>query len=240
VKVDHQLSSTQSLFVRYGAEDEYRPIITTGGRTTPSASFDFAVPRRSAVVGHSAVLSDRALNDFRFQYAYAKYEVAPPYTHGDYAPADFASRLPVCTPVFSYPSILVGGCGNAQMGPESRWELKDDFSYLMRRGGGTHQWKMGFDFSYVPFEGDNTQSPLGSWTFPKDALYDPNDRTTWPTQYTNSLPTYADIPIKVFAGYLQDDWQATQGLTFNLGLRYDLQVGSFNEDLPGLLAKIQD
>jgi Carboxypeptidase regulatory-like domain/TonB dependent receptor len=240
LKVNHQLSSAQSLFLRYGAEDEYRPIITAGGRTTPSASFDFAVPRRSAVVGHSAVLSDHMLNDVRFQYAYAKYEVAPPYSHGDWAPGDFTARLPYCTPVFNYPSIQVGGCGNAQMGPEGRWEVKDDFSYLMRRGGGTHQWKAGVDFSFVPFEGDNTQSPLGSWTFPKDVPYDPNDRTTWPTQYTNSLPSYANIPVKVFAAYVQDDWQAAQGLTFNLGLRYDVQFGSFNEDVPALLSKIQD
>src|SRR5262249_15792137 len=56
VKINHQLSATQSLFFRWGAEEEYRPIITTGGRVTPSNSFDFAVPRRSAVVGHSAVL----------------------------------------------------------------------------------------------------------------------------------------------------------------------------------------
>ena len=240
VKVNHQLTSTQSLFARYGAEDEYRPIITAGGRTAPSASFDFAVPRKSLVVGHSAVLSDRLLNDFRFQYAYAKYEVAPPYSHGDWAPGDFTARLPYCTPVFNYPSIQVGGCGNAQMGPEGRWELKDDVSYLMRRFGGTHQWKMGFDFSYVPFEGDNTGSPLGNWTFPKDQPYDANDRTTWPTQYTNTLPTYANIPVKIFAGYLQDDWQASPGLTFNLGLRYDLQLGSFNEDVKDLLSKIQD
>ena len=85
----------RALFFRYGAEDEYRPIITTGGRTTPSASFDFAVPRKSAVIGHSAVLGDRVLNDFRFQYAYAKYEVSPPYSHGDWEPADFTARLPL-------------------------------------------------------------------------------------------------------------------------------------------------
>jgi hypothetical protein len=240
LKLNHQLTQTQSLFFRYGAEDEYRPIITTGGRTHPTASFDFAVPRSSAVVGHSSVLSDRALNDFRFQYAYAKYEVSPPYSHGDWEPGDFAARLPLCQPVFNYPSIQIGGCGNAQMGPEGRWELKDDFSYLMRGLGGTHQWKTGFDFSYVPFEGDNTQSPLGSWTFPRDVQYDVNDRTTWPTQYTNSLPSYANIPVKIFAAYLQDDWQAADGLTFNFGLRYDLQLGSFNEDVPELLGKIQD
>jgi len=239
LKVDHQLAAGQSLFFRYGAENEYRPIINAGGTIAVSNSFDFAVPRKSAVVGHTAVLSANALNDVRFQYAFAKYEVSPPYSHGDWAPADFTARLPFCTPQFNYPSITVGGCGNAQMGPEGRWEAKDDFSYLMHRGG-THQWKTGFDFSYVPFEGDNTNSPLGSWTFPKDTPYNAADPSTYPTQYTNSLPTYANIPIKVFAGYVQDDWRVADGLTLNLGVRYDLQKGSFNEDLNGLLGAIQD
>jgi hypothetical protein len=239
-KIDHQLGNGQSLFFRYGAEDEYRPIINAGGNRSVSASFDFAVPRNSAVLGHTWVMSARALNDARFQYAFAKYQVSPPYSHGDWEPADFAARLPLCTPVFNYPSIIVGGCGNAQMGPESRWQIKDDFSYLMQAWGGTHQWKMGGDFSFIPFEGDNTGSPLGSWTFPRDTPYNPADPTTFPTQYTNSLPTYADIPTKTFAAYIQDDWQAAAGLTFNLGLRYDLQTGSFNEDVPALLARIQD
>ena len=46
-KVDHQLSASQSIFLRASQEVEYRPIITTGGRTHPTASFDFAVPRDS-------------------------------------------------------------------------------------------------------------------------------------------------------------------------------------------------
>ena len=235
-KIDHQLGNGQSLFFRYGAEDEYRPIITAGGSVAVSNSFDFAVPRKSAVLGHTWVINARTLNDARFQYAYAKYEVSPPYSHGDYAPADFAARLPLCTPIFAYPSITVGGCGNAQMGPESRWELKDDFSYLLR---GSHQLKAGADFSSIPFEGDNTGSPLGNWTFPRDTPYNAADPTTYPTQYSNSLPTYANIPTRTFAAYLQDDWQVRSGVTLNLGLRYDLQKGSFNEDVPQLLSDIQ-
>jgi Carboxypeptidase regulatory-like domain/TonB dependent receptor-like, beta-barrel len=238
-KIDHQLARNQNVFFRYGAEDEYRPIIQAGGRTTPSATFDFAVPRRSAVLGHTWVLSDRMLNDARFQYAFAKYQVSPPYSHGDWEPGDFTARLPYCTPVFSYPSVILGGCGNAQMGPESRWEVKDDLSYTMRRWGGAHQWKTGFDFSYVPFEADLTNSPLGSWTISKDVEVNAADKTTWPTQYTNALPTYANIPVKIFATYLQDDWRVKDGLTLNLGVRYDVEYGSFNEDIPGLLAKIQ-
>jgi carboxypeptidase family protein len=239
-KLDHQLSATQSVFFRWGAEDEYRPIITTGGRTTPSASFDFAVPRQSAVLSHTWIMSSASLNEFRFQYAYAKYEVAPPYSHGDWDPGDFAARLPYCTPIYSYPSILVGGCGNAQMGPEHRYQFKDDFSHLLQGWGGTHQWKMGFDLSHIPFEGDNTQSPLGNWSFPKDAAYNAADPLTYPTQYTDSLPTYANIPTTTMAAYFQDDWRLMSGLTLNLGLRYDVQRGAFNEDIPELLSKIED
>ena len=32
------------------------------------------IPRRSVVVGHTTILSARALNDFRFQYAFAAYQ----------------------------------------------------------------------------------------------------------------------------------------------------------------------
>jgi hypothetical protein len=239
-KVDHQLTNTQSLFLRFAKEYEYRPINSAGGRTTPSAALDFSVPRDSYVVGHTWIMNPRMINDARFQYAYSKYEVSPPYSQGSWEPGDFGpDRLGLCQPVFSYPSIQLGGCGSSQMGPEWRWQFKDDFSYVKTGWAGTHQFKVGTDFSYVAFREDGIGSPLGSWTFPKDQVYDPNDKTTWPTNYSNSLPHYSDMPIKIFAAYLQDDWKMGN-VTLNLGLRYDVQPGSFNENLYAQMQKIAD
>lgn len=239
-RIDHQLKEGQMLFARWAAEDEYRPIITTGGRTDPTASFDFAVPRSSAVLGHTWVVNQRSINDFRAQYAFAKYKVAPPFSNGDWEPGDFGQdRLSLCTPVFTYPSITLGGCGNSQMGPEKRFQLRNDFSYQAPDWNGQHQLKMGADYSNVSFRFDNMGSPLGSWTFPRDVPYNAADRSTYPTQYTNSLPTYGEIPIHVLGVYLQDDWTPRAGLTFNIGLRYDRQFGSYNENLQGLLGRIQ-
>lgn len=237
-KIDHQLTSNQTVFLRIAQENEYRPIITTGGPTTPSASFDFAVPRDSEVLGHTWVINRRAINDFRLQRGFSKYEVAPPFSHGSWEAGDFGEdRLSFCKPVFNYPSVAVGGCGNSQMGPETRYEIKDDFSYQIT---GNQQWKIGFDYNYITFQGDNMGSPFGSWRFPRDVPYNPADSTTFPTQYTNNLPTYADTPVTHFSAYVQDDWRMPKGLTLNLGLRYDVQPGAFNEDVPELLVRIQE
>lgn len=234
-KADHQISPNQSLFARGSQEIEYRPIITSGGRVHPSNSFDFGVPRSSWVGGHTWVMRSSMTNDLRLQYAYAKYEVSPPYSHGSWEPGYFGDdRLNYCTAVFNYPSLGLGGCGNSQMGPERRWQIRDDFSWTR----GSHQWKMGADLSIITFQSDSLGSPLGAWSMPRDAEYNPGDRTTFPTQWNNSLPTFAEIPVKHFSVYLQDDWQLASNLTLNLGLRYDVQFGSFNEDLPDLLGRI--
>lgn len=231
-RADAQLTSSQSLFFRVGQEYEYRPELTVGGSTIPSSSFDFAVPRTSDVVGHTWVINPRALNDFRFQYAYSKYEVSPPGSHGAWDAGYFGQdRVDLCTPVFRYPSVTVGGCGASQMGPEHRYQVKDDFAYQLPNFMGRHQLKWGGDFSYVPFQEDGLNNPPGSWTFPLDQPYDPNNPKTWPTQYSQSLPTYANLPSKYYGMYVQDDWQPNSRLTLNLGLRYDRQLGAYGEDL---------
>jgi hypothetical protein len=233
---DLQISQNQSLFARFGQEYDYRPELTTGGSTVPSASLDFSVPRTALVLGHTWIINQRALNDFRFQYAYAKYEVTPPGSHGGWDPGYFGDdRLSRCTPIFLYPSLSVGGCGTSQLGPEYRIQIKDDYTHQATYAG-RHQWKTGFDFSAVRYDQDSMINPRGTWTFPLDRPYDASNPATWPTQYTESLPSYAKLPSLYYGLYIQDTWQPVRSLTVNLGLRYDRQIGAYGDYLEKHLA----
>ena len=66
-----------------------------------------------------------------------------------------------------------------------------------------------------------------------------NDVSTWnlaalsgiTRSYTVTIGNLtASAPLKVGAGWVQDDWQVTPRFTLNLGLRYDIETGAFAED----------
>jgi hypothetical protein len=228
-KLDHRISEKQNVWARVAWENEYRPNLTAGG--IQAEGFDFAVPRDSEVIGHTWVASDRFMNEFRFQRAFSKYEVSPAFSHGSFDAGDFsADRLALCDTEIWRPTLRTGSC-NDQMGPETRWQFKNDLTYFNSRWAGDHQFKMGVDYNYIEFQADIMNLFNGRFTFATDAPFDPNVQSTYPVQYIQSQPQFADRPVHHFSVYFQDDWSPTSNLTFNLGLRYDLQVGPFNEDI---------
>ena len=228
-KLDHRISDKQNIWARVAWENEYRPNLTAGGIT--AEGFDFAVPRDSEVIGHTWVASDRVMNEFRFQRAFSKYEVSPAFSHGSFAAGDFsADRLALCETEIFRPTLRTGSC-NDQMGPETRWQFKNDLTYFNPSWGGDHQFKMGVDYNYIEFQADILNQYNGRFTFATDAPFDANVPSTYPVQYLQSQPQFADRPVHHFSLYFQDDWSLRSNLTLNLGLRYDLQVGPFNEDI---------
>src|SRR6267378_1607343 len=80
-----------------------------------------------------------------------------------------------------------------------------------------------------------TSSP-GTWTFGRDQFFDPLNPSfsfnslTAPTQFTASFPNvYRDIVSHTYAAYVSDEWKPFGGVTFNLGLRYDIHTGVWDE-----------
>ena len=121
--------------------------------------------------------------------------------------------------------------------------IRDDFSYSFNKGG-RHDVKVGGEYLNVFFYLYNCRPCVGiydaSTSRPPANIQQLipvwNDPNTWNLNALNPLIRSYQIGIGEFggearrdtvAGWIQDDWQATARLTFNLGLRYDLQPNSF-------------
>jgi hypothetical protein len=234
VRVDHQLNNDQTLFARYAQEDEKKTCFQCGGINAANFGFDQTIPRRAVAAGHTWLVSPRVVNDLRFQYAYAMYQIAPAGTPIFRDIGEFPEeRLQFIQRRFQFPSLRYGG-NFGELGPEHRTQVRNDLSW---NASAAHTLKFGFDFSHIPFADDTLINIPGTYTFATDQRFDPNDPTSLanlrnPISFTASIPAiYTEVPTQHLAMYVQDDWKPLTNMTVNLGLRYDRQFGSFNEDL---------
>jgi hypothetical protein len=237
VRTDAQLTSHQTAFARWGWERDELQCQSCGGNSASTAGSLVQQRRNSLVMGHDWVVSNRSLNEFRFQWAPFAYLNNPSLSSqvwtevGDFSPQRFAEM----TPVYVFPSLTYGTTAN-KVQIETWWEFRDDFS-VTTNWGGSHNWKMGAASVRAPNTEDLTGNPLGTWTFSTDQLFNPNDPASIaalskPTQFTASMPPVVhDLETNLLQAYLQDSWAPASGLTLNLGVRYDLQYGSFNQNM---------
>lgn len=235
-RMDEQLTPQQTLFARWGYERDHNTCEGCGGNISAFSLNTVEQRRHSLVVGHTWVLSPRMLNDFRFQYAPFVFLLSPPGQRvwtkvGEFPP----ERLRLITPVYNFPSLSWGSsAGRVQK--EWWWEFRNDFS-ITADWQGSHALKFGVASVRGPDTDDSLGNPLGTWTFATDQPFNPKDPSTIanlrdPIQFTASFPpTFQDLPNNWFQVYVHDEWRPRSNLTLNLGLRYDLQYGAFNQDL---------
>ena len=229
-RVDHQLSDTQSLFVRYAQEWNLLSYQGCGGRTVRNC-YNGQIPRKSVVAGHTWTISPALLNEFRFQYAFASYQLGPPNAPIPTDPTNYSQTVltnlqtAYVFPGFSY------GFGYADTGIERRFQVLDSVTLTK----GKHNLRAGFDVSYIPFTDGAASNYNGTWTFGTDQAFNPKDASTIaalknPTSYTQTIPFLSTkIPTTPVGIYGEDEWKLHPRLTLNLGLRWERQFGSFNE-----------
>jgi hypothetical protein len=229
---DYQISQSQSLFVRYGRDWEHIDCEGCGGTNAAFNQSYVESPRDTNVTGHTWVISNRALNEFRVQYpARLHSTTGPPGTSLWDRPGEFPSeRFDGYTQVYNFPSMHWGS-NTGSLNFTKRFELKEDYSY----SAGSHQWKFGAEFArYVSPE--DVISNLGTWTFSTDQFFDGTPASIAalrnPTTYTASFPNVVrELQNTWINGYGQDEWKPLSNLTLNVGVRYDLQYHSFNNQL---------
>lgn len=208
VKVTANVTPNQYLSVRYGRNQNSQPYGATALK--PVNGWGKSKNEFNSInMNHNWVLGGSVLNEFIFQYA------------------DFSNNISANSqdPYEVFPNqVAIGQSPNTpQTTEQKKWQFRDDFSWHVTGMGGIgHDFKAGVNFINEPrlFITFNSGKGVIQHTHLTDDVNGPISLVT-----LNDGDASANIPLKQYAGYVQDDWSVTDKLTVNVGLRYDLIKG---------------
>lgn len=121
---------------------------------------------------------------------------------------------------------VLGSYNTVQDFTQRRISLRNDLTYTGLRSGGNHVIKMGANVDLLHYDiiKRNSETPL----FVYELWFD-SAKTPERVEFQAGDPNFASNNTQIGA-YIQDDWSPTQRLTFNLGLRWDVETGMINRD----------
>jgi carboxypeptidase family protein len=233
-RVDLQMSQQQSLFWRYSYDFERIDCEDCGGTNAAFSDTYVQSPRDQNVVGHTWVIGSRMLNEIRTQIppSHLNHRAGPPGTQLWDRKGEFpAERFTGYTPVYEFPS-LTWGANNWSINWTDRLELRDDFSY----SPSNHTWKFGGAYVRLYSPEEQACNCFGTWTFAEDQFFDGSAAAIAnlrrPIQFQATFPPLLrKLENNWIQWYVQDQWRARDNLTIELGIRYDNQYRSFNQQL---------
>jgi hypothetical protein len=203
-KVTMAVTPTQYLAVRYGRNENSQPY-GAGPRATPNNWGQSANTFNSINVNHNWIVGGSKLNEFIFQYA------------------DFRNHISANSgdPQRSFPNgVRIGQNTNTPQTTEQRkWQFKNDFSWRKNGWGGLgHDFKSGVNFINEPHLFLTFTEGVSEYAY----LHIANDLNSPISSVTiNGGQAEANVPLKQYAVFIQDDWRVNSRLTLNLGFRYD-------------------
>jgi outer membrane receptor protein involved in Fe transport len=135
------------------------------------------------------------------------------------------SQQPSCgtTPgTYNRNTLMITGCGIQRESDFTIWVADASATYVPNSFlGGNHEFKFGYQTSLRDITGNARVTPSGNYHLMYDTI---NGVPNTPVQLeTTNAPVEPDNWDNVFSGYITDQWQVGQRLTFNLGVRYDFQ-----------------
>ncbi len=225
IKLDYQPLQNHHLAFRYLLEEspQFNQIIPVGGvDITLAAAREEDDTDSNWVFTMDSVINDRAINSARISFTKEDVSFANPgFNNGG---QDFASQRGQDVQV-RHPGFVDGASTVAQSRFNRSTQFDDTFSLYLPDLRGEHELRFGVQYSEREEEFTNFGTLNGEFRdFNDDRPFDPNDITTYPGFFNVRAlgGATADIPNNETLGFFaQDDWRINERLTLNLGLRFD-------------------
>jgi hypothetical protein len=213
-----------------------------GGTSTPSAAGGEVGGADQLLFSLTQVLSSRTVNEVKVGYAGS---IIEPY----FNLTNPRARFGIGGPSVVLRGITVGGpriYPNKQI--QDVYSFRDDFTYSFTKRG-RHTVKLGAEYLYMnvsDFRCTSCEGELNATNGPVPAdiaslFPDLFDVSTWNLAPLSPLSirwrqmfaeTYKNyVPRYTYGTWIQDDWNLTPRLTLNLGVRYDLELNAFANDV---------
>ena len=181
------------------------------------ATFDG--PIWSALGTWTSTLSGKAFNEMRAYYGVNKIRITSNLAGASGLDLLLQNATTGSFTERTYPGASFGASTTGGLEGETNFYLNDSLTWV----AGKHQLKVGGQLARVNFLMDIDASQKGRWGFPVDVAFNLADPSSHPDTFNAAIGTATHEEAKLnFAVYAQDTWQVRDGLTLNLGLRYDV------------------
>ena len=225
-KGTHRLANNHNAQLRFNLDNNQSIggfgglVLADGGTRSKRASWELQGTTTS-------VLSGKMVNEARFQYS------------------RFVNESTNLAPG---PRVIYTGLGTSGANPGSPQDIRENriqFNDKLSRDFGAHRTFIGTDMSHIAKTGVFNADSVGVYTFAAGTPFpfNPRNPATFPAQFAQGF-TDPRRPISLtrdfapfeFAGidrsyvnvdlFAQDDWEVRRGFTLNLGVRYEKQTSS--------------
>ena len=245
VRLDYQISSANRLMLRSMLANEHNPY-SAGGNAHPAANQDYHRYSGEYLASLTQVLSNRAVNEVRVGYAAIRYHDENHTVWAQHPQA--AKGITRGSPRITFNGLTIGGNANSPRDQvQNVYSLRDDFTTSFTKGG-RHDVKLGGELVLLSHTAGLCRQCMGvinAQNGPIPANIEQlfpvwNDASTWNLAaisanvrtYTLGVGNFRFTSFRPnYAGWLQDDWVLNPRLTLNLGLRYDLIMNAWANDI---------
>jgi hypothetical protein len=225
-KLDYHLNSRNNLSAAFDFDDYHAPNSYSPNSTYNNSSVSTNGPAvthtRILVTNWDTTISNAMVNNFRFQWG----------VDNEIIGANGAG------PSVSVTNVTAYGLPNALPRPAFPDEHRLQFADTLSWSKGKHQIKAGFDINAIHevlvnlFEGGGVYSytSFNSWV---EDVFGVNTGDGLTGRHFTSFAQVTDPITHVgkddfydndFAGFIEDSWKFRPNLTFNLGVRYEIQT----------------